>query len=253
MLGTTSRRLVRKKHHPRSHSVQRVDACTNTVQKLLLLVDSRENTESKHSRRVAQYALIGATQLNLSEGEQKTIKFGAILHDIGLLSVPVYILKKPEALTKEEWSIIRKHPVTGYNLLREIPSLDRVSSLILYHHERFDGTGYPHGIKGKLIPIGARLIAVAEAFDSMTVDHPYRAASSAKDALRELTRCSGTQFCPVAVKAFCLGYLKSHSSELIIVKKEVTVSNEQLRSKPGDAAWPISFGQSSHLGKDSQQ
>jgi HD-GYP domain-containing protein (c-di-GMP phosphodiesterase class II) len=222
----------------------------STVQKLVSLADSRETTESKHSRRVSEYALIGADQLKLSEEEQQTIEYGSILHDIGLLAVPAAILKKREALTKEDWSIIRKHPVMGYNLLRGIPSLNQVSNLILYHHERFDGKGYPCGLQGETIPIGARLISVADAFDSMTVKHSYRAASSAKDAMRELGKCSGTQFCPAAVKAFCLGYIKSNSLAQITAKRE-TLSNENWRNKPGDATiWPISFGQSSRVGKN---
>jgi len=218
-----------------------------TVQKLVSLADSRETTESKHSRRVAQYAIIGAGQLNLPPEEQETIEYGSILHDIGLLGVPQSILKKREALTKEDWNIIRKHSVIGYNLLRGIPALNEVGKLILYHHERFDGKGYPCGLKGETIPIGARLISVADAFDSMTVKHSYRAASSAKDAMRELGKHSGTQFCPVAVKALCLGYIKTQSLSAVTAKKESLI-NENWRSKPGDGkSWPISFSQSSRL------
>jgi HD-GYP domain-containing protein (c-di-GMP phosphodiesterase class II) len=223
-----------------------------TIQKLVSLADSRETTESKHSRRVAKYALIGANQLSLSEEEQQTIEYAAVLHDIGLLSVPQSILKKREALTKEDWSIIRKHPVIGYNLLRGIPSLDQVSKLILYHHERLDGRGYPCGLTGETIPMGARLLSVADAFDSMTVRHSYRAASSAKDAMKELGKCSGTQFCPDAVKAFCLGYIKSHSLGRSTANRET--SSEYWRNKSGDSAiWPISFNQNSTLRKGAPQ
>ena len=182
----------------------------STVQKLVSLLDVRETTASKHSRRVSEYALMGAARLSLSEKEIKTIEYAAILHDIGLLSIPGSILNKRDPLTQEERNLIRKHPVIGYNLLRGIPSLDQVSKLILYHHEKYDGTGYPCGLKGENIPIGARLIAVADAFDSMTVKHAYRAAMSAKNALVELGRCTGSQFCPVAVKAFTLSYIKSY-------------------------------------------
>jgi HD-GYP domain-containing protein (c-di-GMP phosphodiesterase class II) len=183
----------------------------STVQKLVSLVDSRETAASKHSRRVSEYALIGAVELSLSEEEKQTIEYGAILHDIGLLSIPARILNKREALTGEEWNMIRKHPVIGYNLLRGIPSLNQVSKLILYHHERYDGKGYPCGLKGETIPMGARLIAVADAFDNMTVRHLYREAFNGKDAGAELGRCAGSQFCPVAVKAFRFGFIKSHS------------------------------------------
>jgi HD-GYP domain-containing protein (c-di-GMP phosphodiesterase class II) len=220
-----------------------------TVQKLVSLADKRETTESRHSRRVAQYALIGAAQLNLPPEEQETIEYGAILHDIGLLGVPQSILRKREALTKEDWNMIRKHSVIGYNLLRGIPSLNEVAKLILYHHERFDGKGYPCGLKGDTIPVGARLISVADAFDSMTVKHSYRAASSPKDAIRELGKYSGTQFCPDAVKAVCLGYIKNHSLAKVTERKE-RLTNENWRTKPGDhKTWPISFSQSSNVNK----
>jgi hypothetical protein len=182
------------------------------VQKLVSLLDVRETTASEHARRVSEYALIGANELSLSDEEKQAIKYGAILHDIGQLTIPQSILNKRDTLTQEDWEIIRKHPVIGYNLLRGIPSLNQVSKLVLYHHERYDGKGYPCGLKGKIIPIGARLIAVADAFDSMTVKHSYRAAFSTEDALAELGRCAGSQFCPVAAKAFCLGFIKSHSS-----------------------------------------
>ena len=186
-------------------------SCKDTVQKLVSLLDVRETTAGKHSRRVSEYALIGAAELSLPERDIKIIEYAAILHDIGLLSIPENILNKRDTLTKEEWNLIRKHPVIGYNLLRGIPSLNQVSKLILYHHERYDGKGYPCGLKGENIPIGARLIAVVDAFDSMTVKHSYRAARSVEDALAELGRCTSSQFCPVAAKAFCRGFIKSHS------------------------------------------
>jgi HD-GYP domain-containing protein (c-di-GMP phosphodiesterase class II) len=219
------------------------------VQQLVSLADPRETTESKHSRRVAQYALIGAGQLNLPEEEKVTIEYGSILHDIGLLGVPQSILKKREALTKEDWTVIRKHSVIGYNLLRGIPSLNEVGNLILYHHERYDGKGYPCGIKGETIPIGARLISVADAFDSMTVKHAYRAASSSKSAMKELGEHAGTHLCPIAVKALCLGYIKTQSLGPVTAPKE-NLSRESWRGKPGESnSWPISFGQSSRLPK----
>lgn len=219
------------------------------VQRLVSSADTRETTESKHSRRVAEYALTGATHLMLSEEEQETIEYGAILHDIGLLSIPPEILKKREALTREDWIMIRKHPVIGYSLLRGIPSLNEVSKLILYHHERYDGKGYPCGLKGETIPVGARLISVADAFDSMTVKHSYRAASTAEVAMKELGKCSGSQFCPVAVKAFCLGYIKSRSLVRVRTRKEPPVIINKKHTNDS-TIWPISFGQSSLMGKN---
>lgn len=193
----------------------------DTVKKLVSLLDVRESTASKHSRRVSEYALMIANRLSLSNEEKRYIQYAAILHDIGLLSIPEEVLNKREKLTDEEWNMIRKHPVIGYNLLRGIPSLNQVSKLILYHHERYDGKGYPCGLRGDAIPIGARIIAVADAFDSMTVKHSYRAAMTPKSALEELGRCSGTQFCPVAAKAFFVSYVKSHSSGRVRIKNKV--------------------------------
>ncbi len=184
----------------------------DTVEKLVSLFDVKESTASKHSRRVAEYALIAANALSLSQEEKQAIEYAAVLHDIGLLSIPESVLNRRERLTDEEWDLIRKHPVIGYNLLRGIPSLNQVSKLILYHHERYDGKGYPCGLRGEAIPIGARVIAVADAFDSMTVKHSYRAAMSPKDALEEIGKCAGSQFCPVVARAFFVSYVKSNSA-----------------------------------------
>ena len=191
------------------------DSYKSTINALASAVDARESCASGHSRRVLYYALMGATTLSLSKEEKQIIERAAILHDIGKLGIPDSILNKSDTLTNEEWKIIRKHPALGSNLVRGIPSLQEVSKLILYHHERYDGKGYPHGLKGEAIPIGARLIAVADAFDNMTTEHSYRIALSKKDALIELRRCTGSQFCPVAVKAFCSGFVKSHLSSKI--------------------------------------
>jgi HD-GYP domain-containing protein (c-di-GMP phosphodiesterase class II) len=169
--------------------------------------------------RVAEYALIGASELSLSDEVKHNIAYAGILHDIGLLSIPQSIINKSTALTREELNTIRKHPVIGYNLLRGIPSLNEVSRLILYHHERYDGKGYPCGLKGNIVPIGARLISVADAFASMTEKHLYRAAIFAKDALEELNKFVGSQFCPVAAKGFIVGYIKSRSLGKVVEKK----------------------------------
>ena len=108
-------------------------------------------------------------------------------------------------MTGSEWEMIKKHPATGAGLLKEVQVLKKAAELILYHHERYDGKGYPHGYKGEDIPLGSRLIAVAEAFDNMTTDRSYRAAISVDAAVQVLHDCTGTQFCPFAVKAFVSG------------------------------------------------
>jgi putative nucleotidyltransferase with HDIG domain len=182
----------------------------STLRALVSLADAKETYASGHSRRVAEYALIGAAEMGLSWVKRQTIEYAAILHDIGKLGIPDYLLNKTGQLSKEEWEIIRRHPATGYELLKEIPFLKEASQLILYHHERYDGKGYPTGTKGNAIPIGARLICVADSFDAMTAQHPYKPAISARQALNEISRCIGTQFCPEASKAFIQRYAKMY-------------------------------------------
>jgi len=183
-----------------------------TVDALVSLADAKETSGGGHSRRVSEYALTGAKELSLSKEEKRDIEYAAILHDIGKLSIPDSVLNKSEALTDEEWEMIRKHPTIGYNLLKGIPFLKVASKLILCHHERYDGKGYPQGIKSETLPIGARLIAVADAFDNMTTDHVYRKALTRQQAFAELYKHARSQFCPVAVKAFNSGFVRSRLS-----------------------------------------
>lgn len=185
------------------------DYYKSTVNALVSLADAKETAGSGHSKRVAEYALIGATSLNLSEKQKHNIEYAAILHDIGKLAIPDSILNKPNNLTEEERETMNKHTEIGCNLVKGIPFLEEASQLILFHHERYDGTGYPHQLKGEAIPIGARLIAVADAFDNMTTEHAYREAWDMKRAFIELNRHARSQFCPAAVKAFFSGFLKS--------------------------------------------
>jgi HD-GYP domain-containing protein (c-di-GMP phosphodiesterase class II) len=180
-----------------------------TVNALMSLADTKETSGGGHSRRVSEYALTGATELGLSREEKQIIEYAAILHDIGKLSIADNVLNKTDALTDAEWDMIRKHPVIGYNLLKEIPFLKESSRLILYHHERYDGAGYPQGLKADAIPMGARLIAVADAFDNMTTDHPYRKTLGRQQAFFELHQHAHSQFCPVAVKAFNSGFVRA--------------------------------------------
>ena len=186
------------------------DSYKTTVNALVSLADAKETYGSGHSQRVAEYAMMGANYLSLPELEKQAIEYAAILHDIGKMRIPDSVLNKTEGLTHEDWEMIRQHPAVGYNLLKDVPFLAEASKLILCHHERYDGKGYPRGLKGEGIPMGARLIAVADAFDNMTTEHCYRASLGRKHAFTELTRYARTQFCPVAVKAFCNGFLHHH-------------------------------------------
>ena len=145
--------------------------------------------------------------------KMETLEYAGILHDVGKIAIDSRILSKPGPLTAEEWEIMRTHPAIGAELLKEIPFLERAAELVLSHHEKYDGTGYPHGLKGEDIPLGARLIAVAEAFDTMTTDRSYRSALSIDKAVKELNDCSGSQFCPMAVKALIEGLRLTESGK----------------------------------------
>jgi putative nucleotidyltransferase with HDIG domain len=180
-----------------------------TVRALVTLADAKETSGGGHSRRVAEYALMGATELGLSKDARLNVEYAAILHDVGKLSISDTILNKVGDLTDNEWKIMQKHPVIGYNMLRDIPFLKEAAKLILHHHERYDGGGYPQGLSAETIPLGARLLSVADAFDNMTTNHSYRQALDRKRAFEELSSNIRSQFCPVAVKAFNAGFVKA--------------------------------------------
>ncbi len=183
-----------------------LDAYKSTITALAAAIDAKDPYTRGHSQRVMRYALLGGATLSLPVEETETLEYAGILHDIGKIAVDTAILNKPDTLTPSEWDIIREHPVTGANLLKGIPFLKKASQAVLYHHERFDGKGYPAGLKGPDIPLEARLIAVADAFDTMTTDRSYRPALTVDYTIKEIYGCSGTQFCPVAVEAFVSGF-----------------------------------------------
>jgi HD-GYP domain-containing protein (c-di-GMP phosphodiesterase class II) len=182
-----------------------LDAYKSTITTLAAAIDAKDPYTRGHSQRVMKYALMGGKALSLPSDELETLEYAGILHDIGKIAIDVQILNKPANLTPSEWNMIREHPVMGANLLKDIRFLGKASELVLCHHERYDGAGYPAGLKGEDIPIGARLLAVADAFDTMTTSRSYRPAQTVDHAITELYSCSGTQFCPVAVAAFISG------------------------------------------------
>ena len=172
-------------------------ACT-----LVSLVDLRDSYTGGHSTRVADYSRRMALELQLSDRDAEMVIMAASLHDIGKIGVSEAILRKPGKLTDEEFEDIRKHPEFGWMVLRGVEGFEEVSQLLLHHHERFDGGGYPGGLRREEIPLGSRIIAVADSFDAMTSNRPYRKAGSAEAASKELVRCAGTQFDPAVVEAF---------------------------------------------------
>jgi putative nucleotidyltransferase with HDIG domain len=173
-----------------------------TLHALSNALDVRDSETEGHARRVVQYLELIAEELGVPASERKTLLRGALLHDVGKIGVPDEILRKPGPLTSSEWSAMRRHPAYGSRIVADIPFLECVAEIIRHHHERWDGTGYPDGLRGEEIPIGARMFAVADTFDAMTADRPYRKALDAANARAEIIECGGSQFDPRVVDAF---------------------------------------------------
>jgi len=178
------------------------NAYLGTIKSLIAALEAKDPYTRGHSERVARFAEEIGRQLKLSEEHLETLRYAGILHDIGKIGTARYILRKPGKLTEDEYQRIRLHPESGALILREIKFLSKTVPAIFHHHEHFDGTGYIDGIKGWEIPLLARILTVADAYDAMTSPRPYRAAMADEVACRELINCSGTQFDPDIVQAF---------------------------------------------------
>ena len=166
------------------------------------LIAARDLGTGAHSVRVRVYAVALARAYGIPEAELRDIEHGVILHDIGKIGIPDSILLKPAPLSSEEWKIMRTHPEVGRGLIRHIPFLAGAVPIVYHHHERWDGTGYPEGLRGEDIPLGVRIFAVADALDAMTFDRPYSRAVPLAAAREEIARCAGTHFDPAVVSTF---------------------------------------------------
>lgn len=165
-------------------------------------LDSRDADTGCHSYRVTLYSTRIARQLALNHREIRSIEQGALLHDIGKIGVPDDLLRKPDRLTDAEWAMMRRHPEIGFRILSGIKFLQGAAQIVLQHHERYDGLGYPKGLSSDSVAIGARIFALADAFDSMTSDRPFQVACSFEAGREEIRRCAGKQFDPRVVEAF---------------------------------------------------
>jgi len=173
-----------------------------TLEALGDALDMKDSETEGHSRRVTAYTIVIARAMGLPPEQIPTIARGAFLHDIGKLAIPDAILCKPSKLTTEEMAIMKEHCFKGYQIVKKIPFLVDACEIVYSHQERYDGTGYPRGLKGEEIPLGARIFSVADTLDAMTVNRVYRPAQSYRAAREEIVRWSGRQFDPDVVKAF---------------------------------------------------
>jgi putative nucleotidyltransferase with HDIG domain len=208
------RRLIQENEAYRLHLEKLVDEKTRalnealrsltfvhsgTLDALALALDYRDQSTSGHSRRVADLTVSAAMAYGLEGSTLLQIEHGALLHDIGKLKIPDSILLKPAKLNDDEWTTMRKHPEYGHDFLRNVEFLKGAAELVLSHHEKFDGSGYPRGLKGEAIPVGARIFAVVDAVDAMIYKRPYNNPITFKQAAEEIRRCAGTHFDPGVV------------------------------------------------------
>lgn len=182
--------------------VQLQQAYESTLIMLANAIELRDHHTRGHVERVRDHALVIAHELGWTDGHQNHLEYGSILHDIGKIHILESVLKKPGPLNEEEWEEMKKHPIIGVEMIRNIPYLAPAIPVIRHHHERWDGYGYPDGLAGEAIPLPARIVAVADSLDAMTnSDRPYRKALTSEEAYDEIVRCSGTHFDPMVVKA----------------------------------------------------
>ena len=186
-----------------------------TIKSIAHALDAKDEYTHGHSMRVTLYSLALAKCLDLPDSLMEEIETAGLLHDIGKIAIPEKILQKPGKLTDEEFEIIKKHPELGEHLINGIEKLKLISNWLKYHHERYDGKGYPEGLVGETIPISSRIIAVADTYDAMTSTRSYRPALSHEEAISEIERCGGTQFDPKLAEIFV-----SIRDEIALIKSD---------------------------------
>lgn len=173
-----------------------------TVRMLAFVIEAKDAHVHSHLERSLRYALVLARRIAPEIAADRAMEHGFLLHDIGKVGIPERILGKPGPLTAEEWEVMRTHPMIGGRIVAPVRALRRAALVIEAHHERFDGAGYPRGSRGEEIPLAARIFSVADAFDAMTSDRPYRKAMSLEQALDEIAARAGAQFDPEVARAF---------------------------------------------------
>jgi len=177
-------------------------AVLDTVTSLAFAIDAKDHYTQGHSQKVSAYAALIAEALGLGDAEVEEIRLGGVLHDIGKVGIPENILNKNGPLNPDEWETMKSHVKFGAKILEPLTPLARIREMVLHHHEFFDGSGYPDALIGDRIPLGARIIAIADAYDTITSDRTYKKARNASDALAELERCANGQFDGTIVELF---------------------------------------------------
>jgi len=178
-----------------------IDLVTS-IKTLISVINAKDKYTYGHVERVVMYSRLIADKLNLNEEDKKNLIYGAYMHDIGKINIGKEILNKKMPLSDVEWETLKQHPANGVDIIKPVESLEAVAPLIMYHHERYDGTGYPENLKGEEIPYLARILTVVDSFDAMTSSRPYNKRKSYEEGIMELRRCSGTQFDPQIVEQF---------------------------------------------------
>ena len=169
-------------------------ARNETIMTLFEALKEKYDEEKLHSSRVSEYCKMMGEELKLSEDQTKELEFAGLMHDIGKITIPDRILDKPGKLTEDEWVIMKTHTINGYHILRSADKYSMLAEYALTHHERWDGKGYPNGLKEDEIPLFSRIISICDSYEAMTADRPYRKALDYKVAIAELNRCAGSQF-----------------------------------------------------------
>jgi putative nucleotidyltransferase with HDIG domain len=205
----------------RSLLLDLANANEETLLGLVSALDLREHNTGLHSQRVREYTQLIANRLGVDEKTKREIGFGALLHDVGKIAVPDQILLKPGKLTDQEWVEMRKHPEAGYRIVKRIGFLKNAAEIVYAHHEQYDGNGYPRGLKGESIPLGARMFMVADVFDALTSERPYRSPMTYEEAAAEIKGQSGSHFDPAVVATF----LAISHEELKLIAKRHQDSN----------------------------
>ncbi len=191
---------------------------SSIVLSLKKALEERDYETEEHANRLAELSLLLGKKIELEENELNKLRLLAFLHDIGKISIPDNIVLKPDKLTPKEWRIMKKHSEIGYRIAESSPDLKQIAPGILYHHERWDGSGYPKGLKGRKIPIISRILSITDSYDAMTSKRPYKKAMPKEEALKEIKRCAGTQFDPYLVDKFLEVMNEKHSGKQKLLK-----------------------------------